>query len=334
MIFFSLSVGFFSSVIGVYIYQRFSISRKIIAEPNFRTLHKHPIPSGGGIIFALAFTIGIFYFWISEGLSIDFLLVFSLGGLAATIFGFIDDLINISAKNKLLMQSLLSSWAFYWLDASNLFYFDWLYYFIALPVTLMFLIWMINAYNFIDGIDGMAISTAIFASGSITLILLLTRPESQFIFIFGLLFAVSIGFIFFNWPPASIFMGDAGSIFFGYVFGSIIVATVLVGDLSIWTWVIIFGYFISDLVVTQIARVILVKKWYLAHRSHAYQNLARILDSHLKVTISLILYNILWILPLTFWSVLDPEIEIIAVVLALGPALIVSYKYGPVLSAA
>ena len=334
MIFHSLFLAFFSSVIGVYLYTRFSISRKILAEPNYRTLHQHPTPSGGGISFALAFTIGVFFLWLSGGLSIGFLLVFSLGGMAATIFGFLDDLININAKNKLVIQCLLSCWAFYWLDAADLFYFDWLYYSIAFPVTLLFLIWMINAYNFIDGIDGMAISAAIFVSGSIALVLLLTSPESQFIIIFGLLFAVSIAFIFFNWPPASIFMGDAGSIFFGYIFGSIIVATVLVGDLSIWTWVIVFGYFISDLVVTQIVRVILVRKWYLAHRSHAYQNLARILDSHFKVITSIILYNVLWILPLTLWSVLNPEIEKVAAALALGPAVIVSYKYGPMLSSA
>ena len=76
----------------------------------------------------------------------------------------------------------------------------------------------------------------------------------------------------------------------------------------------------------------MVKKWYLAHQSHAYQNIARITGSHLKVTRTVTLYNILWILPIAIWSALQPEMEILAVILAITPAMIVAYKYGPALS--
>jgi Fuc2NAc and GlcNAc transferase len=136
----------------------------------------------------------------------------------------------------------------------------------------------------------------------------------------------------FNWPPASIFMGDAGSVFLGYLFGSLILVTVMVGDVTIWTWLVVLGYFFADTSVTQIMRVILVKKWYLAHRSHAYQNLARITGSHLKVTSGVVLYNLIWILPLTFWSALSPETSLYAVVLAVFPGILVAYRYGPRLS--
>ena len=136
----------------------------------------------------------------------------------------------------------------------------------------------------------------------------------------------------FNWPPATIFMGDAGSIFLGYFFGAIILVTIMNDDISIWTWLVVFGYFFADTVITQIMRVILVKKWYEAHRSHAYQNLARITNSHLKVTGGVTLYNLLWIFPLTLWSALQPGMGFIAAILAIAPALVVAYKYGPVLS--
>jgi Fuc2NAc and GlcNAc transferase len=95
---------------------------------------------------------------------------------------------------------------------------------------------------------------------------------------------------------------------------------------------IVFGYFFADTSVTQIVRFIFIKKWYLAHQSHAYQNIARITGSHLKVTRTVTLYNILWILPIAIWSALQPEMEILAVILAITPALIVAYKYGPALS--
>ena len=136
----------------------------------------------------------------------------------------------------------------------------------------------------------------------------------------------------FNWPPASIFMGDSGSVFLGYIFGALILFTVKSGDISIWTWLIVFGYYFADTTVTQLMRIIIVKKWYLPHRSHAYQNLARITGSHLKVTGSVVLYNVVWILPLTIWSVMKPEMALFAVALSIGPSLVFAFKYGPLLS--
>jgi len=191
---------------------------------------------------------------------------------------------------------------------------------------------MMNAYNFLDGIDGMAASGAIFVSLAVALVLFLTEGPIEIIAIFILMASTVIGFILFNWPPATIFMGDAGSVFLGYIFGVLLLFTVLNNDVSIWAWLTVFGYFFADTVVTQIIRVIMVKKWYLAHRSHAYQNLARMSGSHLKVTSGVTLYNIFWILPIAIWSALQPEMEIIAAILAVAPALVVAYKYGPVLS--
>ena len=105
--------------------------------------------------------------------------------------------------------------------------------------------------------------------------------------------------------------------------------TVKSGDLSIWTWLVVFGYFFADTTVTQIARVLLVKKWWHAHRSHAYQNLARITGSHLKVISWVAIYHLFWILPLTLWSALIPEFALVAVFLAVTPAMVVAYMYGP-----
>jgi Fuc2NAc and GlcNAc transferase len=127
-------------------------------------------------------------------------------------------------------------------------------------------------------------------------------------------------------------MGDAGSIFLGYIFGSLLLFTVFNNDISVWSWLTVFGYFFADTTVTQIMRVILVKKWYLPHRSHAYQNLARIKNSHLKVTGGVTVYNLVWVFPLTLWSSLQPEMGFTAATLSIAPALVVAYKYGPVLS--
>jgi Fuc2NAc and GlcNAc transferase len=323
---------FIVSWIGVYLYAKIALKRGVLSNPNYRTLHESPIPRGGGIVFSIVFIVSLFLFWYIGQLPDNLLLIFGVGGLIAALFGFLDDIKNIRASKKLIIQFLLGTWVVYSLDGGPLLSIGWVSFLVAISTTVLFLVWMINAYNFMDGIDGMASSGAIFVSSVMTLVLFLTGGSLELIVIFMLLLASVSAFIFFNWPPASIFMGDSGSIFLGYIFGSLILITVESGDISIWSWLIVFGYFFADTTVTQIMRVILVKKWYQVHRSHAYQNLARITKSHLKVTGGVMLYNIFWIFPLTLWSALQPETALFAVVLAITPGLIVSYKYGPVLS--
>jgi Fuc2NAc and GlcNAc transferase len=295
-------------------------------------LHINPVPAGGGIVFSIVFVVGLFYHWWLNQSSNNLLLVLAVGCGAAAVFGFLDDLKDIRAMKKFAVQFLLSGWTLFWLDGGPLVFFDWIPFLVSIPVTMLFLVWMMNGYNFMDGIDGMAISGVVFVSGTMIWVLLWTHPESEFIMVMALLLASSSAFLLFNWPPASIFMGDAGSAFLGYLFGPLILITVMVGDVNIWTWLVVFGYFFADIVVTQIMRVILVKKWYLAHRSHAYQNLARITGSHLKVTGGVVLYNLIWVLPLTLWSALSPEIALYAAVLSVLPGTVIAYRYGPRLS--
>ena len=84
------------------------------------------------------------------------------------------------------------------------------------------------------------------------------------------------------------------------------------GDVSLWPWLIIFGYFAGDTTTTTILRMFVANKWYGEHRSHAYQNLARIWGSHLRVVRGVALYQLVWLLPLAVWSVLTPSIAPVA----------------------
>ena len=320
------------SYFGIILYRRVAISRDIVANPNFRNLHASPLPVGGGIVFSFVFVFSLFFIWWLNQISDDLFWVLAVGGGSAALFGFLDDLKDIRASSKLVAQFFLSGWLLFWLGGGPLLSIDWIPVLVAIPVTALFLVWMVNAYNFMDGIDGMAVSSAVFVSGAITLVMLLNNSKTEFIIVPVLLLTTTSMFMVFNWPPASIFMGDSGSVFLGYIFGALILFTVKSGDISIWTWLIVFGYFFADTTVTQLMRIILVKKWYLPHRSHAYQNLARITGSHLKVTGGVVLYNVVWILPLTIWSVMKPEMALFAVVLAIAPSLVFAFKYGPLLS--
>ena len=323
---------FIINLIGIYLYKKIALRAGIIANKNTRTLHTDPVPLGGGIVFSSVFVLSILLFWFLGEVSIDIVKIFFFGAAAAAIFGFIDDLKNIKASIKLIFQIFLSGWTIYCLEGGLIFVSPSIPIVVSFLLTLFLLVWVINAYNFMDGIDGMAISGATFVSLILAMVVLITNGELEFFLIFLLLLSCTGAFLVFNWPAASIFMGDAGSIFLGYFFGSMILITITSGDISMWAWIIAFGYFFGDTTMTQVMRVILVKKWYLAHRSHAYQNLARITNSHFRITAGVTAYHLIWIFPLMIWSALHPEMEIFAAILAIVPSLLFTYKYGPALS--
>ena len=127
-------------------------------------------------------------------------------------------------------------------------------------------------------------------------------------------------------------MGDAGSIFLGFIYGSTVLVILFNNYLSIWTVISVFSYMLADTLSTNFIRLLTIKKWYGVHRSHAYQNLARVLNNHTKVTGTIMLYNLFYILPLTLFTVLFPDFSIYFTIAAILPAIIFSIKYGPLYS--
>jgi Fuc2NAc and GlcNAc transferase len=325
-------IAFITSFVGTYCYRTIAIRKGVLANPNFRTLHKQSMPRGGGVVFSLVFVIAVILLGFLDVVDTDLVLTLGIGGGLASIFGFIDDVAHIRASIKFAIQSCLAVWIMICFDGGPLVSIDWLPVWLAWLVSWFLLVWMINLYNFIDGVDGMASSGAFFICTILALILVITDGSPDLLLIFSLLAVSCVGFLLFNWPPASIFMGDSGSVFLGYCFGALIIKTTMISEISFLTWLVILGYFIGDTTTTTCIRVLKVKKWYGAHRSHAYQNLARIWDSHFKVTISVVTYHIVWLLPLAIWSSLKPIMAPLAVVLALLPSIYWAFRFGPLLS--
>jgi Fuc2NAc and GlcNAc transferase len=324
------------SFIATFYYRRFAVSKSIIAKINFRTLHNKVIPRGGGIAFASIFSLLIFSIWLIGACDTWLMLTLAVGGIAASILGFIDDIYEVSTLKKLIAQFCLSLYFFIIFFSYHPFPFDLskdlLLSVMVIAFWLFVPLWFINLFNFVDGVDGMAVSASVFACICAIILLILRDGDATMIFVFALLAAICIGFSFFNMPPASIFMGDAGSIFLGYCIGILLLITVYLGEISIWNWMISLSYFLADTTTTTITRMFLVKKWYGVHRSHAYQNLARIKKNHAKVTYGVLLYNLLWVLPLLLWSSFKPGWAPVAAFLSLLPAVIWSLRFGPLLS--
>ena len=138
-------------------------------------------------------------------------------------------------------------------------------------------------------------------------------------------------FLIFNWFPARVFMGDAGSLFLGINF---IIYTLILIDTSIlnpWLILIIFSYFFVDTFGTLVTRLILKKKWNMRHTSHPYQNFSKVY-SHSKMAKYLIIYHLIWLCPLLVLGNYYKEYVIIFSSLSLVPSLVFLIKFGPLRS--
>jgi Fuc2NAc and GlcNAc transferase len=221
-------------------------------------------------------------------------------GTLIAVMGFMDDHGHIAARWRLLGHFAASTWLLFWIGGLPIveiggwtFNLGWFGHVLAA----FYLVWLLNLYNFMDGIDGIASVEAICVCvGACLLYWVIDATDLVWA---PLLLAVSVaGFLFWNFPPAKIFMGDAGSGFLGIVLGGLSLQAAWVSADLLWGWLILLGVFIVDATFTLFRRLIRGDKVYEAHRSHAYQFASRRFGSHLTVTVVVGVINLLWLLPI------------------------------------
>jgi UDP-N-acetylmuramyl pentapeptide phosphotransferase/UDP-N-acetylglucosamine-1-phosphate transferase len=143
---------------------------------------------------------------------------------------------------------------------------------LAVPATILFLMWMANLYNFMDGMDGFAGGMTVLGYGFLAY--MAWRGGHQLILLLSLLVAGAVaGFLWYNLPPAQIFMGDVGSVPLGFLAAALALLGVRDGVFDVWVPLLIFSPFVVDATVTLIRRLLRGKKIWLAHREHYYQRL-------------------------------------------------------------
>ena len=301
---------------GTYVLRRYALSKSLMDVPNERSSHTVPTPRGGGVAIVIAFLLSL---PVLNGLGLianDVVYGLLGAGALVALVGFVDDHGHVPARWRLLGHFLSASWALFWLN--------------GLPpirilgvdvdlawggniLAVIYLVWVLNLYNFMDGIDGIASVQAIFVclgmcinywiSGNANL---LTVPL--------VLSAAVAGFLYWNFPPARIFMGDAGSGFLGMMLGVLAIQAAQASPELMWCWIILTSVFFIDATWTLFRRLVSGKRVYQAHCSHAYQHAAKAAGSHFKVTMGVLLINVLWLLPISvfvmkgfldgFWGVL------------------------------
>ena len=320
-----LAVSFFTT----WLLRRYALARSIIDIPNARSSHTVPTPRGGGVAIVLSFLL-VLPLLTATGLLTWANMWAMLGaGSVIAVLGFLDDHGHIAARWRLLGHFAASAWALYWLGglpAISLIGIDFDLAWLGHGLAVFYLVWLLNLYNFMDGIDGIASVEAICACLGACLLYWLGGFETLIVAPLVLAMAVA-GFLYWNFPPARIFMGDAGSGFLGIILGLLSLQAAWASPKLLWVWLILLGVFIVDATVTLIRRLVRGEKVYEAHRSHAYQFASRQYGRHLSVTLAVAAINLFWLLPWAASVVLWSVDGALALIVAYVPLLLLAVKF-------
>ncbi|WP_207063733.1 glycosyltransferase family 4 protein [Motiliproteus sp. SC1-56] len=305
------------SFVGTYLARRYALSRHLLDIPGERSSHLNETPRGGGVAVVLGVLVTLpllfmnqldeGYFWALWG-----------GGLMIALVGYWDDHVSLPAKVRFALQLLLAVAVLWVLGGEVGLGFlrtvglEWA----APPLVVLGLVWWINLFNFMDGIDGLASSEGVFVLGGASVFLALSGA-GFWVEVAAVAVAAVAGFLCWNWAPAKIFLGDVGSYFIGYFIAIFALISLNLHLLPVWVWLVLTALFWVDATYTLLVRMNRGQRWYQPHRSHAYQIAARRLQSHAKASLIASAVNLFWLFPLAalcfYFRNYGPVIALIAV---------------------
>ncbi len=269
---------------------------RIIDIPNERSSHTRPTPRGGGLGIVLGYLLAlclIRYFGDAGEITalqslphLGLLLaVLLIGGISLH-----DDIAARGFASKLLVQLIAAALLMICGLSIPSDLIAPLPGWLAWPLTLIWLVGLTNAYNFMDGLDGMAAGTAVVAAAFFALICHMNGQPLPGLMASALSIA-SCGFLLFNWPPAKIFMGDIGSTFLGFLFAALPLLLLQSNPAPatvpwlLLTMPLLLLHYLFDTLFTFTRRLLAGENVTQAHRSHLYQLLQRGGWSHLRVSL-------------------------------------------------
>jgi Fuc2NAc and GlcNAc transferase len=307
---------------------RLAIRHRLVDLSNERSSHVGAVPRGGGLAIAAVVSGSAIALWVLGRLGAGEALAWIGGGLLVAGVGFMDDRRGLGVGPRLLVQ-LVAALAAVIATGNPL---------VATPMselariaifalTAFSVIWSINLFNFMDGIDGIAAQQAAFVSGAA--VLLAGGPDAGAdVWILYALTTACVGFLVWNWAPARIFMGDGGSGYLGFALAVGVLTTSGRTALTVWTWLILHSAFVVDATVTLATRFFRRCRISEPHREHAYQRLARHWGSHARASMVFLGVNLLWLLPLAALSVRRPDLGGRLTVVALLPLIPLAVALG------
>jgi Fuc2NAc and GlcNAc transferase len=321
---FGILAAFVIAAIFTGVIRWYALTRGLLDVPNERSSHTKVTPRGGGAAVVLSTTVILL-----GGGALDLLpwnLVGALtgGGIAIALIGFLDDIRPRSPAVRLVIHVAAALWALYclgglapmqvgehtvtWGAAGYVF-------------GVLGIVWTLNLFNFMDGIDGIAASEAAFIAIAGAFLAIVSTGGG--VSVAALVFAAAcVGFLVWNWPPAKIFMGDVGSGYMGYVIAVLAIAAGRDNPVGLLVWLILGALFFIDATITLVRRAARGESVHQAHRSHAYQILSRRWGSHRRMTVAALGINVCWLLPCAWLAVRYPRFAGWIVVGALLPVIV------------
>jgi Fuc2NAc and GlcNAc transferase len=290
--------------------------------PNHRSSHEFVTPGSGGMAIVAGLICGLLIllyagYWPAgeEGM-------YMLGLLAALCtLGAWDDRHSVPVLPRLVLFLLLSALAVlcFWPSAGAP---NWLFPLVALAMA-----WQLNLYNFMDGIDGIAALQCLLAAGGLAVLGSVADAPPAFPILAVATAGAYAGFLVFNWPPARLFMGDAGSLSAGFLLGWLGLWLWRDALLPVPIWLLLMSPFLLDSGVTLALRIKRRERLSEAHRSHCYQRLSRHWGSHRRVDYALLILHVLWLFPLSLLTVSGRLSPWTSLALGLFPQLLLMVKF-------
>lgn len=288
-------LGLLTAWVGVAYLSRETAGIRWMDVPNSRSLHGRPTPRTGGLGILTGMVVG----WLAAGafLGIPAWMPWVLAGLVlVAVVSILDDWRGLGPGVRMLVHVLgafcvgLAGLFPTELDlvVSEVALAGW----VSASLGVLFLVWMTNLYNFMDGMDGLAGGMAVFGFGFMAVLGGVSGADSFTAFSLCVAFAAA-GFLRFNFPPASIFMGDAGASTLGFLAAVAMLWADRDGIFPLWAGLLVFSPFIMDATATLVLRAISGERLWEAHRRHFYQRLVRAGWSHRRTV--LVEYVLMWL---------------------------------------
>ena len=268
-----------------------------------RKVHAHPVPRLGGVAIVFGFFAPLTALLVVDSgvgrifvANTDLLFALFLGGAAIALLGMYDDLHGCGAIVKFSVQSAVA--AALWSNGLRIETITWPFGgslelgYLSLPFTLLWIVGVVNAVNLIDGLDGLAAGVA-FVAATTNLILAFTRGDVLLALCMAALAGAILGFLIFNFNPASIFMGDTGSMFLGYVLATVSIKTSAKSGtvVAMLVPIVALGLPIMDTLLAMFRRAALGRSMFDADRDHIHHRLmSRLHLSHRDAV--LVLYGL------------------------------------------
>lgn len=284
---------------------------RLMDLPNNRSLHQTPTVRGGGLVFIGLSLLSLPFLcnYTQTSLSDLWILIICIISLATVSFW--DDLFTLAVKPRFLVHLLVAVLVacFMMPDQLNFIFFSITNPILIIPFLIIATLWSVNHFNFMDGLDGICAMQAVFLCASYAIFFGLFGSALYQDFCIILICSL-IGFLFFNFPPARLFMGDVGSATLGLIVFCIALIAQKKFQLPIMYWFMLNALFLFDASITLLRRIINKEVWYTPHRKHAYQRLKQsgmnarwilfgqfVVNSFFLIIVALVQANVLNIAP-------------------------------------